>query len=74
MISISLLATRKSYKPKLILIKSTEMIEKQIINTKDAPKPVGAYPHARQVGELLFLSGVGPRQPNTDAIPGVFKK
>ena len=46
------------------------MIEKQIINTKDAPKPVGAYPHARQVGELLFLSGVGPRQPNTDAIPG----
>ena len=35
-----------------------------------APKPVGAYPHARRVGELLFLSGVGPRQAGTDAIPG----
>lgn len=43
---------------------------KQVINTSAAPKPVGAYPHARQVGELLFLSGVGPRQPGTDAIPG----
>ena len=42
----------------------------EIITTKAAPKPVGAYPHARQVGELLFLSGVGPRQPGTDAIPG----
>ena len=46
------------------------MTEKQIIIAKAAPAPVGAYPHARQVGELLFLSGVGPRQPNTDAIPG----
>lgn len=46
------------------------MTEKQIITVKAAPAPVGAYPHARQVGELLFLSGVGPRQPNTDAIPG----
>lgn len=44
--------------------------KKQVINTNAAPKPVGAYPHARQVGDLLFLSGVGPRQPNTDAIPG----
>ena len=35
-----------------------------------APKPVGAYPHARRVGDLLYLSGVGPRQPGTDAIPG----
>ena len=35
-----------------------------------APAPVGAYPHARRVGDLLFLSGVGPRQPGTDAIPG----
>jgi enamine deaminase RidA (YjgF/YER057c/UK114 family)/aromatic ring-opening dioxygenase catalytic subunit (LigB family) len=35
-----------------------------------APKPVGAYPHARRVGDLLFLSGVGPRQAGTDAIPG----
>ncbi len=36
-----------------------------------APEPVGAYPHARRVGELLFLSGVGPRKPGTDRIPGV---
>ena len=36
-----------------------------------APKPVGAYPHARKIGNLLFLSGVGPRKPNTKEIPGV---
>lgn len=36
-----------------------------------APEPVGAYPHARQVGNLLFLSGVGPRQRGQKAIPGV---
>jgi 2-aminomuconate deaminase len=35
-----------------------------------APKPVGAYPHARRVGNLLFLSGIGPREPATDVIPG----
>jgi 2-aminomuconate deaminase len=34
-----------------------------------APKPVGAYPHAKRVGNLLFLSGIGPREPGTDAIP-----
>lgn len=40
------------------------------IHTDTAPKPVGAYPHARRVGDLIYLSGVGPRQPGTDAIPG----
>lgn len=40
------------------------------IRTTTAPKPVGAYPHARRVGNLLFLSGVGPRDPATNAIPG----
>jgi 2-aminomuconate deaminase len=40
------------------------------VRTDAAPRPVGAYPHARRVGELLFLSGVGPREPGTDAIPG----
>ena len=40
------------------------------VNTDAAPKPVGAYPHARKVGDMLFLSGVGPRQPGTNAIPG----
>lgn len=36
-----------------------------------APEPVGLYPHARRVGNLLFLSGLGPRQPGTKVIPGV---
>ena len=40
------------------------------IRTDAAPAPVGAYPHARRVGELLFLSGIGPRQPGSDVIPG----
>ena len=35
-----------------------------------APKAVGAYPHARRVGNLLFLSGVGPRSPQDNSIPG----
>lgn len=36
-----------------------------------APEPVGPYPHARRVGELLFLSGVGPRARGKKEIPGV---
>jgi len=40
-------------------------------DSKRAPEPVGLYPHARQVGELLFLSGVGPRERGTKLIPGV---
>jgi 2-aminomuconate deaminase len=36
-----------------------------------APKPVGSFPHARRVGELLFLSGIGPRKLGSDTIPGV---
>ncbi len=39
--------------------------------SQKAPEPVGAYPHARKVGNLLFLSGVGPRERGTDKIPGV---
>jgi 2-aminomuconate deaminase len=41
-----------------------------VVRTDTAPAPIGAYPHARRVGDLLFLSGVGPRQPGTHAIPG----
>jgi 2-aminomuconate deaminase len=41
-----------------------------IVHAGHAPKPVGAYPHARRVGNLLFLSGVGPRDPATNAIIG----
>ena len=41
------------------------------IHSDKAPDPVGAYPHARRVGNLLFLSGVGPRQKGSKEIPGV---
>lgn len=45
------------------------------ISTSDAPKPVGLYPHARRVGNLLFLSGVGPRSagtgPHDSGVPGL---
>ncbi|MBO0357230.1 RidA family protein [Hymenobacter sp. BT186] len=40
-------------------------------NSSRAPEPVGLYPHARRVGNLLFLSGVGPRQRGQKAVPGV---
>ena len=43
----------------------------QKINSSGAPEPVGSYPHARKVGNLLFLSGVGPRKRNSESIPGV---
>jgi 2-aminomuconate deaminase len=42
-----------------------------MINVNEAPEPVGLYPHARRVGNLLFLSGVGPREKGTNKIPGV---
>lgn len=45
------------------------MLEK--INSSKAPEPVGLYPHARRVGNLIFLSGVGPRERGSKKIPGV---
>jgi 2-aminomuconate deaminase len=42
-----------------------------MINSDKAPEPVGLYPHARKVGNLLFLSGVGPRKKGSKEIPGV---
>ena len=42
-----------------------------IIHADQAPEPVGLYPHARRVGDLLFLSGVGPRKKGSQTIPGV---
>ena len=41
------------------------------IESQRAPEPVGAYPHARRVGNLLFLSGIGPRVRGSREIPGV---
>lgn len=47
------------------------MLKENRISTKKAPKPVGLYPHARKVGELLFLSGVGPRIAGSDDLDSV---
>jgi 2-aminomuconate deaminase len=41
------------------------------ISSDKAPEPVGPYPHARRIGNLLYLSGVGPRKRGTKEIPGV---
>lgn len=40
-------------------------------HSQSAPEPVGLYPHARQVGNLVFLSGIGPREKGKKTIPGV---
>ena len=47
------------------------MTNDKIIVTDDAPQPVGTYPHARQAGNLLFLSGIGPRPAGGGPLPGV---
>lgn len=47
------------------------MSKSQKIDASQAPKPVGLYPHARRVGNLLFLSGIGPRDPETNGVPGL---
>lgn len=47
------------------------MVHNQIINSEMAPEPVGAYPHARRIGDMLYLSGVGPRERGQKSIPGV---
>ena len=54
-------------------VETTETVTKSdtdIVHASSAPKPVGAYPHARREGDLLYLSGIGPRQPEDDSIPG----
>lgn len=45
--------------------------KEELLNSPRAPLAVGQYPHARKVGNLLFLSGVGPRKKDTKEIPGV---
>jgi 2-aminophenol/2-amino-5-chlorophenol 1,6-dioxygenase subunit alpha len=44
-----------------------------VFRTERAPAPVGPYPHARRVGDFLFLSGIGPRTPGTGEIPGIVR-
>ena len=48
-----------------------DLNESNKFESERAPEPVGAYPHARRVGDLLFLSGVGPRVRGAKKIPGV---
>lgn len=43
----------------------------EVINTQNASKPLGSYPHARRVGNFLFLSGIGPRDAKDNSIPGL---
>jgi 2-aminophenol/2-amino-5-chlorophenol 1,6-dioxygenase alpha subunit len=55
--------------------KSVASLEEQqenrgVVTTAKAPKPLAAYAHARRVGGLLFLAGIGPRVPGSDKIPG----
>ncbi|MBS1518288.1 MAG: RidA family protein [Bacteroidetes bacterium] len=47
------------------------MNQSDLLNSSKAPEPVGLYPHARKFGDLLFLSGVGPRERGSKKIPGV---
>jgi 2-aminomuconate deaminase len=47
-----------------------DLRDEAVISSR-APEPVGAYPHARRCGSLLFLSGIGPRKRGTREIPGV---
>ena len=46
------------------------MEQSKAITSQRAPKAVGSYPHARRTGDLLFLSGVGPRSPQDGSVPG----
>jgi len=50
---------------------STTNKQQETIHTNNAAQPLGAYPHARKVGNLLFLSGIGSRNATDNAIPGL---
>ena len=66
------LLPKKDIRPKPLEKKdSAQKTDSQIIYTSKAAKPVGSYPHARKVDNLIFLSGIGPRNTIEKAIPGV---
>lgn len=56
---------------KQVKSRTMDSAKPELIQAKDAPEPIGAYPHARREGDLLFLSGVGPRAKGKKEIPGV---
>ena len=72
----NVLDTIETHEPELkndeneLIVETNTFDDEGRVSTNRAPKPVGAYPHARKVGDLLYLSGVGPRQPLSNAIPG----
>jgi 2-aminomuconate deaminase len=49
----------------------SQITNKNVVNTSTAATPLGAYPHARKVGNLLFLSGIGSRSAVDNSIPGL---
>ncbi len=49
---------------------NTDAANTDVVQAGAAPKPVGLYPHARRIGNLLFLSGLGPRSPSDSSVPG----
>jgi 2-aminomuconate deaminase len=53
------------------VLKELKKMESEKFESSKAPEPVGLYPHARKVGNLLFLSGIGPREKGSKKIPGV---
>ncbi|HRK09203.1 MAG TPA: Rid family hydrolase [Pseudobdellovibrionaceae bacterium] len=63
-------AERPSASPNIVTFEAHARDASEIA-ASSAPAPVGPYPHAKRVGDFLFLSGVGPRQPGTSEIPGV---
>jgi len=58
---------------RLIFFYLCKLIKREVekLYSSKAPEPVGSYPHARRVGNLLFLSGIGPRERGSKTIPGV---
>ncbi len=56
---------RERYSPK------SQPQQQDVVISSQAPEPVGPYPHARRAGNLLFLSGIGPRERGSKKIPGV---
>ena len=50
-------------------LETHNVLAESVVLTDKAPKPVGPYPHARRVGELVYTSGIGPRKPGTNEIP-----
>jgi 2-aminomuconate deaminase len=61
---------RHSPDPSIAVLLDLIFVKQNVTSTR-APEPVGAFPHAKRVGDLLFLSGIGPRKRGSREIPGV---